>query len=353
MQFPDSVDRPSRTIAATAAKASRASIVIQDERIGGKYRAPTLRECASLQGFPISYQFWASGRDDKQRLVGNAVPPPLARALAVAIALENGIQPPAQIDRHLVELAPPILCNASKPKPYVFPILRHYRNSVKDTLPYCRVELDNRGIPSKYPVGEGSHLVGWRTVFVLGYARDYAAFDVDFETAQAIVETVSQATLDQKVERTVGGVFSQFVGQVPDATSLQAKWARRDSIQRDPDWILHKVSQIARRTVGAPGRRKVGTTGSEIAPLLRGKMIAHGDDIDKARWENKLVDPYSACALLSLCVATKLANEGREWLARNWESRYPPAPGLDVLEAREALASPRDEELFLPTIELR
>src|SRR2546428_5203166 len=37
MRFPDSVDKPSRTIAATATKSSRASIVIKDERIGGKY----------------------------------------------------------------------------------------------------------------------------------------------------------------------------------------------------------------------------------------------------------------------------------------------------------------------------
>jgi site-specific DNA-cytosine methylase len=352
MQFPDSMDRPSRTIAATATKSSRASIIIKDERIGGKYRVPTLRECASLQGFPISYQFWASGPSDKQRLIGNAVPPPLARAFAVAIAAKEGMKPPSRIECPLGELPEQSFRKNPTPRQYTFPILRRYRNFVRGTLADCRVELDNKGPASRYPIGEGNHLVGWRTILVLGYARDYAAFQVDVDTAQAIAEIVSHSTLDQIVESTRQTALSQFEGEVPDASSLQAKWARKTSFPKDPDWILQKASQVARKVAGAPRRRKEGPTGSEIAALLKGRMIAHGDDIQKARWQDEVVDSYSASSLLSLSMAVELANQGKEWLKKNWEQRFVPVGTTEGILAPVSVDS-SDKGLFLPLAKSR
>ena len=353
MQFPDSLERPSRTIAATATKSSRASIVIEDSRIGGRFRVPTVREYASLQGFPISYQFWASGRVDKQRLIGNAVPPPLARALATAIALEEGVGLPQSIDWPLAELPPPLSSAPPKARPHIFPILRHYRNFVRGTLPYSRVELDNRGTPSKYPIDDAHHLVGWRTVLVLGYATDYAAFNIDLRTAYSIAQMASQTTLEDQmttlVEKAAKLAMAGFIGQVPDASSLQAKWVGRVSSPRNPDWVLHKVSQIARQVAGPPRRHKVGVKGSAIASLLRDKRIAHGEDFQRKRWERKVVDTYTASSLLSLSIAVKLVNEGREWLAKNWDKRYPPQPTIEALRFQHA----SDAELILPVIELR
>jgi len=347
MRFPDSMDRPSRTIAATATKSSRASIVIEDERIGGKHRVPTLRECASLQGFPISYQFWASGPSDKQRLIGNAVPPPLARAFAVAIATREGITPPSTIKCPLGEIPEQVSRKTPAPRQYTFPILRRYRNFVRGTVADCRVELDNKGPAPRYPLGDGNHLVGWRTVLVLGYARDYAAFRVDVDTAQAIAETVSQSTVDRIAEVTREVALTRFEGEVPDATSLQAKWARKTSFPNDPDWILQQVSQIAVQVVGAPRRKEDGPTGSEIAALLKGRMIAHGDDIRRKRWHDELVDSYSASCLLSLSIAVKLANEGREWLEKNWDRRFVlPETTQSIIGPTSTDSS--DKRLFLP-----
>ena len=53
-------------------------------------RTLTLRECASVQGFPLSYQFWGDSVSQKDFLVGNAVSPPVARALANAILGQEG-----------------------------------------------------------------------------------------------------------------------------------------------------------------------------------------------------------------------------------------------------------------------
>ena len=43
-----------------------------------------MRECARSQGFPDSYKFYGTVLD-KHRQVGNAVPPPLARAIGLEI----------------------------------------------------------------------------------------------------------------------------------------------------------------------------------------------------------------------------------------------------------------------------
>jgi DNA (cytosine-5)-methyltransferase 1 len=45
-----------------------------------QHRVVSVRECARSQGFPDSYKFFGNIKD-KHRQIGNAVPPPMARAL--------------------------------------------------------------------------------------------------------------------------------------------------------------------------------------------------------------------------------------------------------------------------------
>lgn len=57
-------------------------------------RVVSVRECARSQGFPDRFIF--SGNIlDKHRQVGNAVPPPMAKALGkqIVIALKNTVLP--------------------------------------------------------------------------------------------------------------------------------------------------------------------------------------------------------------------------------------------------------------------
>lgn len=96
MKFPDDLDRPSRTVMATQFNASRETMVIQGE-MGKKtvFRKPTIRECACLQGFPITYKFnGSSAVTTKYKLVGNAVPIMLSAAIAKAILKEANLPIP-------------------------------------------------------------------------------------------------------------------------------------------------------------------------------------------------------------------------------------------------------------------
>lgn len=84
MSFPEREDRPSRTITATKIGNSREAIIFPSEyeRKGdGEYRTPTIREAATLMGFPITFQFIGS-EGNKWMIVGNAVCPPVSRAFA-------------------------------------------------------------------------------------------------------------------------------------------------------------------------------------------------------------------------------------------------------------------------------
>lgn len=86
MSFPENLDRPARTVMATMSENSRESMILPVRQ--GGYRLPTVREVSSMMSFPIDYRFYGKSKGIKHTLVGNAVPPKMAYAIAKAILLE-------------------------------------------------------------------------------------------------------------------------------------------------------------------------------------------------------------------------------------------------------------------------
>ena len=90
---PDWWDRPAPTVTAQEVKGTRASEASGGTFNGGPDRASdalylatgrrrlTVEECAALQSFPSDHP-WRGTKRSKYQQVGNAVPPPLARAVA-------------------------------------------------------------------------------------------------------------------------------------------------------------------------------------------------------------------------------------------------------------------------------
>lgn len=90
MSLPENENKPARTIMATMSFSARESFILRME--ADKFRAPTIREVASLMSFPIDYRFYGSSIGTKYKLVGNAVPPKMSYALAKAINKAESIR---------------------------------------------------------------------------------------------------------------------------------------------------------------------------------------------------------------------------------------------------------------------
>mgnify|MGYP003651276692 FL=1 len=91
MSFPENKNKPSRTITATKSGTSREALIYKSEysrKGNGEYRSPTVREAASIMGFPFTYQFLGT-LNSKWRLVGNAVCPSVSRVLANETTKKN------------------------------------------------------------------------------------------------------------------------------------------------------------------------------------------------------------------------------------------------------------------------
>jgi DNA (cytosine-5)-methyltransferase 1 len=100
MSFPENESKPSRTITATKIANSRESIIYKTEitREGdGEYRLPTVREAATIMGFPITYQF-IGAENNKWRLVGNAVCCSVSRAFAKVVLNEYRVSIPNSLE---------------------------------------------------------------------------------------------------------------------------------------------------------------------------------------------------------------------------------------------------------------
>ena len=88
MSFPENLDKPARTVMATMTASAREAMVLGYGE--NRYRLPTVREAACMMSFPIDYWFYGESKGIKHTLVGNAVPPKLSYAIAVAIANAEG-----------------------------------------------------------------------------------------------------------------------------------------------------------------------------------------------------------------------------------------------------------------------
>lgn len=94
MSFPENEKRTSRTIMATRSASTREAILYKSEynrKGNGEYRLPTIREIASIMGFPYVYQFVGS-EGTKWRQVGNSVCPHQSSALAKALRMKLGLE---------------------------------------------------------------------------------------------------------------------------------------------------------------------------------------------------------------------------------------------------------------------
>jgi DNA (cytosine-5)-methyltransferase 1 len=266
MAFPDPVDRPARTVMATQTGVSRETLVLRWQRAGGGvFRRPTIRECASFQSFPISYQFWGRSAETRYKLVGNAVPPLMAAAVARALLAKTGRPVPAlPLVQSEVDETPQPVQVAKRLQgfhPRRFPADRGFRDHVPGSkVAALRVDFDNglrtaamanvRTVGAPPTAAAAPHLVEWTARLYIGSGK----------RVTVIVPTLEQAA-DLFVAGLRGSDREESVGKfcadlakksrsVPDASTLQAVWAGKLVLRaRGPANLLWEMADLVDATL--------------------------------------------------------------------------------------------------------
>lgn len=244
MSFPENLNNPSRTITATKSGSSRESIIYKSEynRIGdGEYRTPTVREAASIMGFPYTYQFKGSVFN-KWRLVGNAVCPSVSRAFAAELLISLGVEVPNTLVLNKeVNLEKITNLNDFKAKLFDNP-----PNRVKDSKfrkhlfknGNMTVTLANYDIVAKGEVGKS-----WKTSIEYG---------TGYHAEMQLVPDSFYKKIEDKIksfengEKFIEKINNGFSGKVAKAAIMQEMYEKQESISSylEPTKLILEARKI-------------------------------------------------------------------------------------------------------------
>lgn len=230
MSFPDSLTKPARTITATCTRVSRESIVVPCK---DGFRRLTLRERASIQSFPLGYQFYANTHSGKQKMIGNAIPPLLTYHIAHAMlgtAVKDLSKP------SLSSFSPPKSSSATLPdrKSSRFPAKRKFRFAV----PGLRFKSGVRFELSNSLPGEQ-----WGLRFFYGDSKNVK----EIKLGSALLDEIASADgmrkqivrAEKKIAE-VGGVWG-----CADSQALQKAWTHQSEDGLNPFDLLDSIGMAA------------------------------------------------------------------------------------------------------------
>jgi DNA (cytosine-5)-methyltransferase 1 len=220
MPFPDPIDRPVRTITALCTRVSRESVVVADERTPGNLRRLTVRERASLQGFPIDFQFYGSSYPTKMKLIGNAVPPLMTFYIGQAMRGVDGaelIQPSDAISVFSSPTtAPPVTVPEKTERRYNTD--RRFRAAIPGLRfkSGMRFELANDCV-------DGA--VSWTVAFYFGNSKSVRHLSLDKSLVQLVRRSQKLDALWKAIQAELDDLETAF--EQVDPNAMQIAWSRR------------------------------------------------------------------------------------------------------------------------------
>lgn len=264
MPFPDRFDRSVRTITATCTRVSRESIIIEDNEHG--YRRLTIRERASLQGFPITFQFYGTNHSQKVRMVGNAIPPPFTYYLGLAV---RGIG--ASKATNLNSLgwkfeAPEALPTNTPPS---LPALRYPADRrFRFAIPSLRLKS---GVRFELCNNVSSSIARWRVGFYFGSSKSIQSVRLDGNLSRFLLERLPRGVVGSPVRAELSKLAALI--QATDLENMQRLWSHRGVGLSRPLMFLDQLDECGSR-VGAMLRDHAGLAQELIAHTLAHQ---HGD----------------------------------------------------------------------------
>ncbi|MCT7314893.1 DNA (cytosine-5-)-methyltransferase [Ralstonia sp. CHL-2022] len=235
MSFPDRLDRPVRTITATCTRVSRESIVIEDPKKIGVYRRLTIRERASLQGFPITFQFYGETYGQRQQMVGNAIPPVFAFYLAQSLLGVKANQLLA-----LQEAAVSLECPSPMPSD-AKPDRSGFKYSANRKFRFAIPSLHLKsGVRFELVNGTGSP-PEWKVNFYFGTSKSIHSLGLRSSLCTLLLSKLSKEILQSA--RSELDALDAFIADA-DVTHMQAIWSHRGVGCTTPFMVLDKLDEI-------------------------------------------------------------------------------------------------------------
>lgn len=235
MPFPDRMERSVRTITATCTRVSRESIVITPPEAPDSIRRLTVRERASLQGFPITFQFYGDTYAQKLRMVGNAVPPAFSYLMGHVFRGTAAEVLPALASHsdNIVAPAPaPAVTPPDRPGS-TYPPNRSFRFAIQSLQlkSGVRFELRNRIVDNR---------ADWSVDFYFGTSKNIIALQMDGVLRTRLLRVIPVG-LRRKVEAVLSGV-STYVADA-DIENMQRVWTHKGVGGTRPFMLLDELDR--------------------------------------------------------------------------------------------------------------
>lgn len=270
MAFPDRLDEPSRTVTATCTRVSRESIVIEDPVRAGQFRRLTIRERASLQGFPINYQFHGRSFAEKAKMIGNAIPPTFTYLLASAAV---GVSPEAfsgfaregalPMPTSLPKVTPPETAGRTYPE----------GRSFRAAIPGLRFKS---GMRFELSNGNARIRPDWRVRFFFGPSKDVREIELDGESYRELAGTL----MGRPEFADVWAAIDRADARLADAhgPGLQAAWSHRGE-GHDPYDVVDTLAGLAAEVLKAIGAWAGDPSNAALAETFVLEAAASGEPL--------------------------------------------------------------------------
>lgn len=266
MPFPDPLDRSVRTITATCTRVSRESIVIESRGERAGFRRLTPRERASLQGFPITFQFYGSNYGQKLRMIGNAVPPAFAYLMGHALQGTAAAGVPA-LAVAAKDLKRPTPTPVNTPPDRAGRRFRGDR-SFKFAIPSLQLKS---GVRFELCNNFSDNTANWQIAFYFGTSKIIRSLPLDASLSRLLAQRMpgSMRLLTQPLEDEV----RRFIASA-DIANMQAVWSHKGPGGTRAFMVLDKLDEIGEQLAQAL------TPHADQAAILVAEAVDHSHGAD-------------------------------------------------------------------------
>ena len=236
MPFPDGLQRAVRTITATCTRVSRESIVIVAPEAPDKMRRLTVRERASLQGFPTTFQFYGETYAQKLRMIGNAVPPAFTYLLGHALqdSPTESVRSLLDVAQGLTGPAPPPAWTPPDRPGSKYPLNRSFRFAIQSLQLKSGVRFELRNRPSD----DGT---AWSVDFYFGTSKNIISLPMDGGLQVALLGKLSERTRRSAAARLKE--LGTYLAGI-DVENMQRVWAHKGVGGTRPFMLLDELDSF-------------------------------------------------------------------------------------------------------------